>query len=149
MLHTKQSLLDMLQVMPHVTYAHRHLSQCVPAGVIPTLYFIPSSPLLTADEDAAACADLSVSRKLLLEHTVTQPASWTSSVTRNGIPVNSAIEKVGKAGKLQLQNGWQSEVSEGATCMFMGLHGYAEWQVPMEQHRAKARLRISFESIAG
>jgi hypothetical protein len=54
-----------------------------------------------------------VSRKLLLAHTVTEPASWTYTITRNGNPANSASEKVGKAGMLQLQEGWQSEVSIG------------------------------------
>jgi hypothetical protein len=57
-----------------------------------------------------------VSRKLLLEHTVTQPATWTYTITRNGNPVNGASEKVGKAGMLQLQEGWQSEVSIGGMC---------------------------------
>lgn len=93
---------------------HSRAAACNPAGVVPTLYFVPESPLFTEGADATACASLPVSRKLLgLEHNVTQSATWTSTVRRNGVLGESAIQRVGNAGKLQLQDSWLSEVSMG------------------------------------
>jgi hypothetical protein len=80
------------------------------AGALPTLYFIPESPLLKEGEDASACAALPVSRKLLaLEHNVTQSATW-QSVARHG-DTDIPIERVGNAAKLQLQDSWNVQVS--------------------------------------
>ncbi|WIA16612.1 hypothetical protein OEZ85_013279 [Tetradesmus obliquus] len=60
------------------------------AGVIPTLYFVPESPLFTEGADATACASLPVSRKLLgLEHNDGEESCVTVTTTLNGYAIDN------------------------------------------------------------
>lgn len=92
--------------------------------VNPTLYFVPTSPLLTANADVSACVAAAASaatRELqaATSYRVTNPGTWSYTIKRGSETV--ASQKVGNAGKLEVA-GWPAEVRRGigmASCRYI------------------------------